>query len=142
MSRNSKLQLQQCIDDFMRLMLFIKLILVSLCLALLAFGLIPDWTLINTLKIMALGIVLSVAITAFYPEIRGIKTGDTVAVVSDSAISSLIGRLGVAAAGGKKNQQIKITLQNGNEVTGVIESYTGIISPPKIRVIYEERMVE
>lgn len=126
----------------MRLMLFIKLILVSLCLALLAFGLIPDWTLINTLKIMALGIVLSVAITAFYPEIRGIKTGDTVAVVSDSAISSLIGRLGVAAAGGKKNQQIKITLQNGNEVTGVIESYTGIISPPKIRVIYEERMVE
>jgi hypothetical protein len=91
---------------------------------------------------LAIGTVASVAIVAIYPELRGIKAGDTVSVVNDSRIPSLIGRMGHAVAAGKKNAQIKIMLQNGTEVMGVIESYTGLISPPKIRVLYEERLVE
>lgn len=126
----------------MRIMMFVKLMVASLCLSLLAFALLPDSSVVGTLKIMALGTVASIAVTAFYPEFRGIKAGDTVSVVTDSGIPAIIGRMGTASAPGKKNQRIKITLQNGTEVLGVIESYTGIISPPRIRLLYEERLVD
>ncbi len=126
----------------MRIMMFFKLMVISLCASLLAFALLPDSSMIGTLKIMAVGTVLSIGVTAFYPEVRGIKAGDTVSVVADSGIPAIIGRLGTAAMSGKKNQRIKITLQNGNEAFGVIESYTGIISPPRIRLLYEERLVD
>jgi hypothetical protein len=126
----------------MRIALFFKLIVLSLCAALLSFALVPEVMLMGALKIMALGTVLSIAVAAFYPEIRGIRAGDTVSVVADSGIPSIIGRLGTAAAAGRKNQQIKITLSNGSEVIGVVESYTGLVSPPRIRVLYEERLVE
>ncbi len=126
----------------MRLMMFFKLMIISLCASLLAFAFLPGSTLTGTLKIMAVGTVLSIGVTAFYPELRGIRAGDTVSVVADSGIPAIIGRLGTAGASGKKNQKIKITLQNGNEALGVIESYTGIISPPRIRLLYEERLVD
>lgn len=126
----------------MRLMLFSKLMLISLCISLLSFAFLPEATLMETLKIMAFGTVLSIGITVFYPDVRGIKAGDKVAVVSNSAIPGILGRLGRAATHGKVNEQIKITLHNGSEVLGVIESYQGIISPAKIRILYEERLVD
>jgi hypothetical protein len=122
-------------------MLFLKLIVIAICIALLSFALLPEATLLGTLKILAGGMVASIAITAFYPEVRGVKQGDTVSVVKDSAIPSIIGRLGRAAAAGRKNDQIKIMLGR-SEVVGVIESYSGLISHPKIRIIYEEKLVE
>ena len=125
----------------MRLMMFCKLMILSLCISLLSFALLSVAP-IETLKIMAIGTVLSIGITAFYPDIRGIKQGDMVAVVNDSSIPSIIGRQGRAAANGRKNDHIKIVLNNGSEVLGVIESYTGIISPPKIRILYEEKLVD
>lgn len=126
----------------MRLFLFFKCMVASLCVCLLWFALWPDSTILGLLKAAALGVVASIGVSAVYPEIRGIKTGDTVSVVSDPGIPSLIGRIGRAAQAGKKNEQIKIFLQNGTEVMGVIESYIGLVSPPKIRAVYEERLVE
>jgi len=126
----------------MRIFLFFKLMLIAICLPLLWFGLSQGATVIDTLKMMAIGTVASVAITAFYPEIRGIKSGDVVAVVADERIPSLIGRPGRAVADGKRNDRIKITLSNGGEVVGVIENYNGLISPPRVRIIYEERPVD
>ncbi len=125
-----------------RLVMFFKLMVLALCASLLSFALVPEVMLMGALKIMAVGTVLSIGITAFYPEIRGIRAGDTVSVVADSGIPSLIGRMGMANAHARKNQQIKITLNNGSEVIGVVESYTGIISPPRIRLVYEEKLVE
>lgn len=122
--------------------MFLKLVAASAFLALLAFALMPGATLMGGLKMMALGVALSMGITVLYPEIRGIKAGDAVSVVSDSGLPSIIGRMGTAAAHGRRNDQIKITLHNGSEVVGVIESYTGLVSPPRIRVVYEERLVE
>ena len=126
----------------MRIAMFFKLMLVSVCASLLAFALVPGMDVIEALKMLALGTVLSIAATAVYPEVRGIREGDTVSVVSDSGIPSIIGRLGTAAADARKNDQLRIMLGNGSEVTGVVESYTGIISPPRIRIIYEEKLVE
>jgi hypothetical protein len=126
---------------FVRLMLFVKLMIVSLCASLLSFGLM-QLGLMDALRIMAIGTVLSIAITVLYPDIRGIKNGDVVSVVNDSSLPSLIGRAGVASSDGRKNDKIRIVLHSGHEVMGVIESYEGIISPPRIKVVYEERLVE
>ncbi len=126
----------------MRVMLFFKLMLLALCISLASFALLADATVMGTLKLMALGTVLSIAVTVLYPDLRGIRQGDTVSVVTDSAIPGIIGRLGTAEADGKKDEQIRITLNNGSEIKGVIESYCGLLSPPKIRIIYEEKLVE
>jgi len=126
----------------MRAIMFLKLITISLCVSLLSFALIPDFGLIEMLKILALGMVLSISITAFYPDIRGVKSGDKVSVVTNSALPGIIGRIGMAAADGRKNDQIKIVFQNGSEVLGIIESYVGLISPAKIRIVYEERLMD
>ncbi len=126
----------------MRLVMFFKLMVASLCISLLAFALWPGAGPMDGLKMMALCTVASIAITAFYPEFRGIREGDTVSVVSGAGIPSIIGRLGTASAGARKNQQLKIVLGNGSEVMGVVESYTGLVSPPRIRIIYEEKLVE
>jgi hypothetical protein len=126
----------------MRLGIFLRMVLVSLCITLLVFALTPDATFIGALKMFALGIVLSIAITVIYPEVRGIKAGDTVSVVSNPGLPTLLGRIGRAAAAARKNQQVKIILDNGNEVVGVVEDYVGLISPAKIRLVYEEKIVE
>jgi len=115
---------------------------ITICASLAAFGLLADFTLMETLKMLALGTVASVGITVFYPDLRGVKSGDTVSVVTHSALPGLIGRLGTASTSGKKNQQIKITLQNGSEAQGIIEGYVGLVSPAKIRIIYEEKLVD
>jgi hypothetical protein len=126
----------------MRLVMIGKLLVISLCVSLLSFALLPDSTMTGALKIFALGIVASIAITAFYPDLRGVRSGDTVSVVPDSALPGLIGKLGVAAECGRKKEKIKIVLNNGNEALGIIEAYTGLISPAKIRIVYEERLVD
>jgi len=126
----------------MKAAFFFKLLLLSACLSLLYFGIAPGVSLMELLKLLAIGVVASVAVTVAYFEVRGVKAGDPVAVVADNAIPSIFGRQGFAAAGGRKNEQIRIKLGNGSEVTGIIESYPGIISPSKIRVVYEERLVE
>jgi hypothetical protein len=126
----------------MRIALFFRLMILSLCISLLAFALLPQTTLIGALKIMALGVVISIAVAAFYPELRGVKKGDKVAVVSDTSVPGFLGRQGKASMSGRKNQKIRINLQNGSEATGVIESYCGMISPAKIRILYEERLAE
>ena len=125
----------------MRLGLFVKLALISLCISLLAFAL-AKYSFIDSARLFALEIVLSIAVTAFYPDFRGIKTGDQVAVVTNDAVPSLLARFGRAAGAGKKSDRIKIILDNGTEVLGTIESYPGLISPGRIKVVYEERLVE
>ncbi|MCI0503711.1 hypothetical protein L0Y65_03290 [Candidatus Micrarchaeota archaeon] len=126
----------------MRIFMFFKMMIAALCVSLLAFALVPEVTPINAARMMALGTVMSIAIAAYYPDVRGIRAGDAVSLVNDANMPSLIGRPGTAAANGKRNERIKITLPDGNEALGVIESYVGLISPPKIRILYEEKLVE
>jgi hypothetical protein len=94
-------------------------------------------------KMIAGGIVLAGVVSILYPEMRGIKSGDVVSVItSNTSVPFLIGRFGRALEEGKKNKLIKVKLGDGSEVIGIVESYEGIISPPRIRIIYEEKLVE
>ncbi len=121
-------------------MLFIKLFFASLVVSLVAFALAPNTDLLFFLKATALGTAISIITTFIYPEVRGIKAGDSVSVVVNSALPSLIGRSGLAISNGRKNHEIRVRFDSGEEAVGVIESYGGIISPPKIRLLYEEKL--
>lgn len=124
----------------MRLMLFIKLFFLSLMISLIIFAITPSSDLLFLAKAVALGTAISIATTFFYPEIRGIKTGDSVSVVVNSALPSFIGKSGWAISDGRKNTEIRVRFDGGEEAVGIIESYEGIISPPKIRLVYEEKL--
>ena len=121
-------------------MLFFKLALVFLCVCLVCYSVL-NFSVIESVKIFAFGIFISIMTTVAYPEIRGIKKGDVVSVVTDSTALALFGRSGIAANNSRKKQEIKILFSNGTEVIGIVESYSGIISPPKIRLLYEEKPV-
>ena len=125
----------------MRLKMFLKLSVVFVCFALVVFAL-TETTVMSLLKMVAGGLVVSMAVSAVYPELRGIRKGDTVSVVSGNSIHTLLGRFGIALDEGKKNTKIKVKLDNGNEILGVVESYDGIVTPPRIKVVYEEKLVE
>ncbi|HLD59851.1 MAG TPA: hypothetical protein VI912_02585 [Candidatus Bilamarchaeaceae archaeon] len=124
----------------MRLMLFIKIFLVLFSASLLYFGLWPEVTFIELIKLIAVGMAISILTSIVYPEIRGIKTGDLVAVVNNSIVPIVIGKSGIALEQGKRNTKIRVQLSDGSEGLGIIESYEGIVSPPKIKILYEEKL--
>lgn len=126
----------------MKLFLFFKLFLISLAISLAAFALTPDVGLMFLAKAIALGTGLSILISLIYPELRGVKQGDMVAVVMSNNIPSLFGRVGRAISNARKNNELRVRFDNGEEAVGIVESYSGLFSPPKVRIIYEERIVE
>ncbi len=121
----------------MKLFLFLKLFAVVSAVCLLLFG-ATDLSIIETLRLFALGIAGSMAVTYVYPEIRGIRSGDPVSVITNT----VFGRLGYAAEIGRKNDEIRIRLPNGSEISGVIEDYGGVITHPRVRIIFEEKLIE
>ena len=126
----------------MRLALFFRLLLLSVFASLLFFALSPEASVLTRLKMVAAGAALAIAVSALYPEMRGVKSGDVVSVVMGSGVPALVGRFGRAMGQGKKNNQIKVKLDSGGEVIGIIESYEGVVSPPRIRLVYEEKLVD
>lgn len=125
----------------LRVGLFGKSFLLFFILSLAIF-VFTDIGLITFLKMIAGGILLSLLIAIIYPEVRGVKSGDTVMVISSDSPTTILGRFGIALNNGKKNSTIKIRLSGGDEIVGVIESYEGLITPPRVKVLYEERLVE
>ncbi|MEM4367123.1 MAG: hypothetical protein QW035_03265 [Candidatus Anstonellales archaeon] len=128
----------------MRAFLFLKTIAFLVALSLISFGVL-DLTLGTLLKMIAgsFGIALLVAI--FYPEIRGVKKGDKVIVTTGDMPGSFnifLGKVGEALTPGRAKQQIRVKLGKGKEVVGIVEDCGGIITEPKVRVIYyEEEML-
>lgn len=126
----------------MQLTFFFKLFFISLAISLAAFALTPNVGFLFLAKSIALGIGLSIVMSSVYPLIRGIRKGDTVAVVVSNSVPFLLGRVGRALTNARKNNEIKVRFDNGEEAIGIVESYAGLISPPKIRILYEERLAE
>lgn len=125
----------------MRILLSVKIFISLAVLSLLYFGLVPQVSILSLLKLLAVSAAVSIVGAVFYPELRGIKIGDIVSVINTPS-SLLLAKTGVALEAGRKSNRIKIRLNNGGEALGVIRSYTGIISPPKVEIIYEEKIHE
>ncbi len=123
-------------------MIFAKVFVLAAVLSLFAYALTPIG-LTALLKYLALGLAVSIVVALAYPELRGIRSGDSVSVVSKSpSIPFLIGNIGRAISAGRKNSEIRIRLNSGGEAVCVVEGYEGILSLPKVRIIYEEKLVE
>lgn len=131
----------RCTGDFLKIMLFVKSFLVLLMISLVAF-IFFEIDALMLLKMAAGATVISVIFSIAYPEIRGVKGGDTVMIVTSDNPLTLVGRFGKAIDDGKKNATIKVRLKDGNEMVGIIEEYSGIITPPRVKPVYEERLVE
>lgn len=121
---------------------FIKIFIISFSISLIFFGLSSEAGLGLLLKLFALSLGFSILIAFLYPSIRGIQKGDRVSVVPTSVIPSIFGKGGIAMGQGKVNSEIRIKLEDGREAVGVIESYEGFMSLPKVRLVYEERLVD
>jgi len=122
-------------------MLFVKSFLVLLMISLVGF-IFFEIDVMLLLKLIAGAIVVSVVFSIAYPEVRGVRGGDTVMIVSSDNPLTLVGRFGRAIDAGRKNATIKVRLKDGNEIVGIIEEYSGIITPPRVKPVYEERLVE
>ena len=94
-------------------------------------------------KSVALGIGVSIIVSVFYPYLRGIKRGDRVSVVRNNMPVILgFGRLGFALTDSGIHKEVRVKMDDGKEAVGIVESYESVLSPPKVRIIYEERMME
>lgn len=127
----------------MDIRLFSKLLAVGVAAALLAFAFFGA-DLLFLAKGLALAVGLSLLAAIFYPQVRGVRSGDRVMIVGNSAFPGFLGmgRAGFAMNSGTLKKEIRVRMDDGQEAIGVLESYAGAISPPRVRVIYEEKIIE
>ncbi len=111
-----------------------------LLVSLLAFALVPSSSLTMLAKYIAFGTAISIIVTAIYPIARGVSKGDIVAI--SSALPFFANKVGTALTSGRKNSQIRVIFEDGEEAVATIESYEGFLSPSKIRILYEEKLRE
>lgn len=121
--------------------LFLRTFAVLLAVSLIWFAVQPSAGVGFLVKVVALSFAVSLLITVFYPELRGVQKGDKVVIVMGN-MPVLFGRSGVAITSGRVNNEIRIKLDDGKEAVGIIESYEGMLSAAKIRLLYEERLTE
>ena len=98
-------------------------------------------------KALALAIGFSIVFTIALPYARGVRKGDKVQINGMAAnmpnfISWFAGRNGLALTDASLNKEIRIRLDDGKEAVGVVESYENLFSPTKVRLLYEEKIVE
>ena len=126
----------------MKLALFFKFFLLSVVLALVWFGLTQDAHLMDLVKIIALGLAASILLAFFWPSIRGVKKGDRIFIMSGNMIPLFGMSSAVALSDAKTNVEIHFKLDNGMEGVGIVQDCGGLLSYPKVKMTYEERLAE
>lgn len=133
-------------DDCMGVRTFLKSTGLAIAAALVAFAIFPGSDLLFLAKALAFALALAIVFNVAYPYVRGVRKGDKVSVVEGAQGAQLLffpfmSRSGFALTDGRQNGEIRIRLEDGKEAVGVVESYESIFSPPKVRLLYEERIV-
>lgn len=126
----------------MSISMFAKTAALGIAAALIAFALYGG-DLLFLAKALALALGFSIVFAIFYPQVRGIRKGDRVSVVGGGLpLLFGLGRSGLALDDSKVNREVRVKLEDGKEAIGIVESYEGILSPPKVRILYEEKFIE
>lgn len=122
---------------------FLKTTALCVAAALVAFAFYGN-DLLFLAKALALAFATSIVFTLAYPHIRGVRKGDKVFIVGGNTplLFSFMGRTGFALTDSRLNREIRIRLDDGKEAVGIVESYDSILSPPKVRLLYEEKVIE
>jgi len=122
----------------MRLWLFLKAFAICSAVALLYAALgFEAITLGLLVRLAAADLGISLLVAMLYPNVRGVKAGDMVLLVSDAGIFSI--RTAVALESKRVNETIRVALPDGREAYAMLESYAGIITPARARVLVEKQ---
>lgn len=115
--------------------LFLGLFAVSL----IYFAITPGQGLLELVKFMALSLGISIVFLLVYPRLRQVRKGDQVAITGSMPVpfASLLGFTAIALSDAAMGEEVKVRLGRGSEAVGMVESYEGLLSPPKIRLVYE-----
>ncbi|RME79613.1 MAG: hypothetical protein D6769_01975 [Methanobacteriota archaeon] len=91
-------------------------------------------------RLIALDIAITILFALFYPQLRGVRKGDKVVVVAGSYMPSSLGKVGTLVE--IRGEEVRVRLANGSEVRGVLETLEGMFTLPRVRIIYEERVLK
>ncbi len=120
----------------MKILSIVKIYALLVALSLLTFALIPNAGIMDLVKLFAGATAITIFFAFLYPIIRGVNKGDEVVVVSES-MPVFFGKMGRALVNAKKGGEIKVKLNDGREVVGILEDYEGFFSPPKVKILFE-----
>jgi hypothetical protein len=131
--------LRACTDDpmFARLSLFIKSLLLTTALSLLAYAILPGAGIDLLLKLLAASLGISLLSPLLYPHIRGVRKGDAVLVFAEGEAVPLVGfavKNGVALEDGRAGGIIRVGFPDGTEIACEIVGYPGLFTPARARV--------
>ena len=127
----------------MKLLLFLKSFVILFAVSLVSFFFLPSPSFMLLLKLVALSLGVSILFSNVYPHIRGIRKGDKVMIAGSGLggefLSILLGASALENA--RIHKEIKLRLPNRRIAIGIVESYEGIISPPRVRLLYEAKEI-
>ncbi|MDD2655438.1 MAG: hypothetical protein PHQ80_02095 [Candidatus ainarchaeum sp.] len=112
---------------------FIALLAVSL----IYFAVTPGQSLLDMARYFALSLGLSLLFLLAYPRIKQVRKGDPVLIVGTGPIAQFMGLTATALSDAQLGGELRVRV-NGREALGIVESYEGLLSPPKIRMVFEE----
>ena len=114
--------------------MFLALFAVSL----IYFAVTPGFGLMDLLKFSALSIGVTLLFILLYPKVKQVRKGDEVMIASAGPFASLLGLTAKAVSDAAVGEEVRVKVGRGREAVGTVESYEGLFSPAKIRLIYEE----
>jgi membrane protein implicated in regulation of membrane protease activity len=116
-----------------------QVFLALLAVSLIYFALTPGQSLLDMVKYFALSLGLSIAFLLLYPRLRQVRKGDQVTITGSMPMpfASLLGFTAVALSDAQLGGEVRVRI-NGREAFGIVESYEGLLSPPRIRIVFEE----
>jgi len=110
--------------------------------SLIVFSLYPGMDMMMLAKMLALSLGATIMINFAYDKAVGVKVHDRVVVVSNSFYPSIFGKHGAITHMSRNRKEVKVRLDDGEEVFGIVESNETMFSPPVVRAVYTERKVD
>lgn len=114
-----------------------QLFLALLAISLIYFAITPGQSLLDMVRYFALSLGLSLLFLLIYPRVKQVRKGDQVLIMGSGPLSSLFGLTATALSDAQLGGELRVRI-NGREAFGIVESYEGLLSPPKIRIVFEE----
>jgi hypothetical protein len=115
----------------------VKLMVALFAVSLIAFALDPGMGLLTLAKFLAASFGVSLLYVLAYPHLRGVKKGDSVQIMK-GALPQFFGFTGIVLDDGRIGDEVRVRLSRGREAVGILESYRGLFSHARVKLMYEE----
>ncbi|MBN2122236.1 hypothetical protein JW721_04245 [Candidatus Micrarchaeota archaeon] len=114
-----------------------KMLVALFGLSLVVFALVPSLGFMELAKMVAGSLGLTILFVVLYPQVRGVRKGDTVQVL-EGPLAGLFGIMGTAADDCRMEGELRVRFARGREAVGVLKSYEGLFSPARVKLMYEK----